>query len=332
METEWVVESPTIVDRSTLDAFVRYPYRARMVSTLGLVESSEPMEVGIAVHDCLASMTALHIEAGGLMATELANRLEGGLAAINPALSNEINAAMRATTWAWSRYMSVLPPSAIMRHDGGEGDRSGQMAFEVNGVLVTSEVDLMLATAAPEYVKVIDYKTGWGLWDEDDIESSFQFQLHAFLILANYPEVEQVGVAVWNTRVNRLTKFVRFSRENLNAYFRRVEAAVDHWKACQGMATDDLPCHPADEHCPTCPVLMQCRLAREEHKATPAELLKRLFILQQQEEVVTKLLKVHVEAGGCDVEADGLCFGANKPKSTRKPTMTLYKKGKDSDD
>jgi hypothetical protein len=332
METEWAVETPLLVDRSTLDAFVNHPYRARMAA-LGLgKEASLPLEVGCAVHDCFANLTARHIQEGGILATELASRLESELAGHTPRITPDVIAATRASIWPWARFMGGVRPDGIMRHDGGKGELSGQLAMEIDGVTVTSEVDLMLATASPEYVKVIDYKTGWGLWDEDDVEASFQFQLHALLIFSTYREVEQVGIAVWNTRVNRLTKFVRLSRENLSVYFGRVESAVIDWLEMREAEPETLPCYPSETYCPTCPVLMQCRYAREEQKATPGELVKRLFVLQQQQEAVEKVLKAHVEHSGGDVEADGLCFGSNKPKASRKPTMTLYKKGKESDD
>lgn len=332
MADDWVEDALPVVDRSTLEAFELYPYRARMVADGKAEESSLPMEVGCIVHDALAMATARHIEFGGnLTASEIQDAVLRHYDQCERFdYHTEALLATRSFLFPWARWLGGLKPGFIMRHDCGKGDRSGQMAMDFPECRVTSEVDLMLSTASPEYVRVIDYKTGWGTWDADDVEQSFQFTLHALLIFANYPEVQEVGVSVWNTRTCYQTPFVRFHRKHESSYFARVEKAVKQWAKWHKADIESVPCYPSDL-CRNCPVLLSCRIAGEFEKQSPAEMLSRLAVLNAQTAKIEDALKAHVKTTGQDVIAGEFRYGLGKPKKTR-PTMSLYQAGKESDD
>lgn len=332
VDDNWVEDALPVVDRSTLEAFELYPYRARMVADGKAKESSMPLDVGCIIHNALADATASHIEFGGnLTASELRQRVCNLLdAGDRYEFYREAATATESFLYQWSRWLGGLKPAFIMRHDGGKGDRTGQMAMDFPECRVTSEVDLMLSTASPELVRVIDYKTGWGTWDADDVEQSFQFTLHALLIFANYPKVQEVGVSVWNTRTCYQTPFVRFHRKHESSYFARVEKAVKQWAKWHKADVDSVPCYPSDL-CRNCPVLMSCRIAGEFEQQSPEGLLSRLAVLNAQAAKIEDALKAHVKTTGQDVVSGEFRYGLGKPKKTR-PTMSLYQAGKESDD
>lgn len=324
--SEWI-QQPDTVDHSTLAAFCECPSRGRMVSDGIVTECSRDLLVGQELHDCLARVTKQFIRIGATVTnTELASWLREELAHVRPDLQPSVLDAIRPTVWSWANWLWEQGRLSIMRHDGGEGQYSGQLAVNISGVLVTSELDLLLATPSPELVRIVDYKSGWSNWDEDAISNSLQFQLHAFLVMTNYEQVESVDVRVWKTRTNSLTHAVRFKRTRMDEIRARLEQAVEVWKRNRQLPLAEVDCHPKFDYCQHCPALLMCEPGQ---RCTgvfqpPEGLLSELVQLTARCDRITEILSEQVDATGQDVTVNGHAFGLGKPKANRKPTKSLY--------
>jgi len=322
----WITDVPT-VDHSTLAAFAECPHRAVHIAR-GLVEQTgKELLIGQAVHDAL-SLATRHYLSVLANPIDLAQTIREMVRHSRPDLQPEALDAIQPSLHAWAAWMyENNPRSGVMRFDGGEGDRSGQLSRETLGVVVTSEVDLLLATASPELVRIVDYKTGWTPWDEDSIERSLQFQLHAWLIWGNYPEVEDVDVQVWLTRFNRMTRRVRFSRRKEADIQARIEESVKSWLNWKDSEIGDVPKYVVADKCRTCPVLLRCDSVTDKTwTVSPEQMVDEMAKRQVQLDAMHDLLSEIVEKTGRDIVSPaGHCFGTGKPKSERKPTKALYK-------
>jgi hypothetical protein len=86
-------------------------------------------------------------------------------------------------------------------------DRSGQLAADLipadddrGAVRLTSELDLLMATASEEELDWCDWKSGWKWWTATDVRDAFQFQMHAWLIFHRFPTVSRINCRVFMTR------------------------------------------------------------------------------------------------------------------------------------
>lgn len=332
-DSSWVVAKPT-VDHSTLAAYAGCPLAAASVER-GLVQlTNRPLIVGQAVHDAFAAATKFYTEFGMMLReADLLAAVTKELHATRPDIQPDAIEAGKPSIYAWSRWMAgEINPQSIMRHDGGKDERSGQLTRESDGANVTSEVDLLLATPSPELVRIVDYKSGWTPWDEDAVYQSFQFQLHAWLVFANYPEVEAVEVSVWMTRLNKRTRWVRFERRNEDTIDARIEAAVQAWWRWKDVPLDEIPAWPIADNCKDCPVLSTCKLGKlgVGEQESPESCVDRMAYLEAEIERLQAIAAKHVETTGMDiVTAHGNAFGIEKPKREAKPRKALYRIGKE---
>lgn len=247
--TELVVDAPALLlaDRSSLERMADCPAMAQFVAGGRVITSSHPAEVGSAVHDVIGDLIREYVDSrGNIGITDWVDTGKQLLCASRPDVQQDAIAAARASLYAIGKYVTNIHPDNVLRHDGGTGDRCGQLAWDMEdmGVRVTSEVDLLHTGRAPELVTEIDWKTGRAKWDADDVEHSFQFQLHAWLILENYPDVECVSVRVWNTRLNALTYGVQFKRNDLPGKYGldyKIRAAVQNWLRYRDKPAEECP-------------------------------------------------------------------------------------------
>jgi hypothetical protein len=323
---EWVTEAP-IVDHSTLAAFSECPSRAAMVQRGIVTEHGRDLLVGQEVHDAIALATR-HYVTFGTNSFDLSGIVRDAVRRTRPDLQPECLDAVRPFVHAWSVFMfETVPRMAILRHDGGEAERCGQLAREVDGVVVTSELDLLLSTDSPQLVRVIDYKTGWTPWDEDSISRSLQFQLHSWLIFDTYPDVEAVDVQVWMTRKNGLTKRVRFERRQDAEISARIETAVERWKRFKDLPLEEIPTHVVADRCRTCPAVLLCDAGSRATgvHASPEDMVDEMVQLQARIDALQEVVGQHVELTGRDVVSPtGNAYGTWKPKTERKPTKSVY--------
>lgn len=323
----WVSDTPT-VDHSTLAAYGLCPSRAAMVQCKIIYECSRELLAGQVVHDALSEAVRHYVKFGLLTTSyKLADIVKTVLQHTRPDLQPECLDAIRPSLNAWAAWLSEeVRPSSIMRHDGGEGEHCGQLTRECEGVNVTSEVDLLLATNSPEVVRIVDYKSGWKPWTEDAIANSLQFQLHAWLVLENYPEVQSVDVQVWMTRKNLITRRVRFERRQESTITSRIAEAVKIWQRWHDKPLHEIPIFPVADKCETCPAVLFCDGSRTcgvtQH---PENMVDELTQCYARIAKLESILGEVVDARGTDIVSPlGNCYGTGKPKKDRKPVKSLY--------
>jgi hypothetical protein len=335
-----VVEEPLLADRTTIQNFDECPAKAKFIADGRVMTSSHDAEVGNAIHAAFGEVLTEYVESrGNLGVTDLVDTTVQLLCASRPDVQSDALRSARPSLWAWAKYVNGIHWQNILRYDGGDGEHSGQLAWDLEdmNVRVTSEVDFLHTGRAPELVTEIDYKTGHKLHTAADIEASFQFAMHAWLILENYPQVECVSIRVWNTRVNNLTYGVNWKRADLYQLQFRIRQSVTNWLRYRDKPAEECPTWPTVEKCLWCPAAALCpAIPADVQKLTadPDWLVETMVATQAKLDALEKIATGIVESTGRDiVTASGAAFGTQKPKANRKPTKSLYAvKGKDGDD
>jgi hypothetical protein len=338
IEDPWKIEESALplVDRSTLELYSTCPMQARLMESGKAIRESELLNVGIDSHDVLSIATAEYVGShGDYRAPTLSDVVLGLITTRRPDVTTRVHAALKPSIWAWSAFLCDMHWDNILRFDGGQGERSGQLALDLEypGVRVTSELDLLYAGPSPEILHEVDYKSGFKQWTEDEIKHSLQFQLHAVLVFEKYPDVQCLEVIVWDTRLNHRTFRVRFYRRDEPIYRGRVVQAAVTWAKHRLGEPTKVPTWPEAEKCAACPVSQHCpRCAGIE--TDPVELLRSLIVLESARANVMKQLSATVKRTGQDVVTpEGDAFGKHKPPSNRaKPNAIYSTKSNDCDE
>lgn len=317
-----------LIDRTNAENWATCPWMGKECEQgrggpVGLLAES-----GEAIHQCLSAVTQAWIDSNGAhTAADLRNDLEIEMRRVRPDLQPDVINGLKPSIWAWANFISggyqgrMIHPHNIMRFDGGEGFRSGQLAWEIPdlGVCLTSEIDLLLATASIEVVENVDYKSGHKPWWCDDVADAFQFQVHATLILHNYPDVNAVRTRVWCTRLNRVTHTVVFPRNRLHDYEVRIRSALE----ARRTHYDNPPTWPMPEKCGQCQVAARCPVATYPISAEPVDVLRDLIAVEARADALRQVLKAHVSKTKQDVRCGQVWFGKfQKPAS--QPKFSIY--------
>jgi hypothetical protein len=318
------------IDRSTLERYATCPAQARLIESGGVLNDSLLAAAGEAVHQAFGRTISVYMDEPNWPVGELAEAAFGELRGARPDIQPEAIAAGRPSVWAWAKLIASIHPNNVLRYDGGEGDRSGQLSHEVPfGALrlrPTSEIDLLLTTHSPEVVCEIDYKSGWKKYSIDTVAASFQFQMHAWLILNNYPAIQAVQVKVWNCRTNDLSYGVMFDRKRLNEWDTRIRSALGEWHRYHLTLPQNAPTWPAIEKCAICPAAALCPSAGHvgDLASDPGGFVDGMVAAAARLEAMEKLAAEHVKATGKDlVSPSGAAFGFDKPIKSRR-TKALY--------
>jgi len=318
-----IVDDIPAIDRSTLERWSECPLQASLCEqhrqSVDMIAQSGEL-VHQAFSETLKYVMAAHVD-GGLAAEEIVDYVLKELSCGRADLIMDAYDAVRPSVRAWAYFARNLTPSHIMRFDGGKGARSGQIAYDVSGVRLTCELDLLMATQSPEVVHLIDYKTGWKRWNEDTVAKSFQFRFYTLLIFENYPECQSIRVSIWNTRYNQRTYSVEFRRDDMVMIKSMIIQAIGAKNYGGNKAW------PARDKCEICPVLNRCAAADEDLKdiaANPEQALTQLVLLEQKSEAIRKSLENLVKTTGREIVVNGSAFGFAKPKRTQKPKAEIY--------
>lgn len=325
----------TVLDRSTLEVWATCPMQGRLIAD-GIGRSvGRAAIIGQELHDAIAKTVRSYVYSSGLLRrSELVDELAMNLRESRPDVQPEVIKAFRSSLWAWASFLEEIHFQNILRHDGGDGARSGQLShdYEPLGVRITSEVDLLYATAAKEVVAEVDYKTGQKYWTADAWQNSFQGAFHAVLIFSNYPDVQCVRASVWNTRTNRLTYPTEFTRERLREYDTRVQMAVTAWGRNSRLPMEQVEAFPSRDACSICNAAAACKVADRDIATEPTEQLRQLIAVEARAAELKRLLGARVDETKEDVIFNGVAYGFDKPKANRKPTKALYiTKGESTD-
>lgn len=321
-----------IVDRSTIERYTVCPAQARYLETGAVNWTHAAMASGEAVHRALGRSLTEYIDAGGEMTPmDLEADVMNELYRARPDIQPDALSAARGMAWSWSRLVGSIHPENILAYDGGSERRSGQLGWDIPdlGLRLTSELDLLYAGRAPQLLHEIDYKTGWAKHSAASVSESFQFQMHAWLVLHNYPEVEALEVRVWNTRSRRLTLGVEFDRQrDLPQINARIRSAAELYRQHAATPAEQAETWPLVDRCAACPVAARCPAAGQDAAdlaSDPGAYIDQLTALEARVSAMKKQAGAYVDASRADiVSASGNAFGREKPKTTRAVPKGLY--------
>lgn len=321
-----------VVDRSTLQNYAECPARARFIDSGAVNDSSWLASAGEEIHKSFSAGVAAYVDLASegeiMRPSMLADVVLTELRGSRPDVQPDALAAAKHTAWSFARLVCDLHPLNLLRWDGGAGEHSGQLSWDLDGlnVRVTSELDLLVATESPRVLRETDYKSGWRRWSVGDVARSFQFQLHAWLVLLNYPDVDCLEVQVWDVRRNGLTYPVEFRRRDLGEWHARIANVAGLYVRYEKTVPDEAPVWPSPEKCSTCPAAALCPASKYAGDVArdPPEFVARMFAVEAQLEAMKKLAGAYVDATGNDIQTATGCYGVGKPKTERKPTKTLY--------
>lgn len=325
IDVPWEDESTPLADRSTLEAWATCPAMARMKEQ-GMGLAGLPAASGNEVHDAISEIITDYLDCGEAMSrADLRQLLTDRIRYARPDVQPDAIQGMAA--WLVAEVIYEAPTGGIIRYDGGEGERSGQLAFDVNGVRVTGEVDLLLATMSPDVLRIVDWKSGWGAYSIERVASEFQCQVYAWLCFMNF-DVQRVDFVVVNTRKRFCTPRVSFERgrdlQNIQA---RIERSVTAMKTWQGR--DDAPAWPAPEKCRWCDVALSCKAfvpsqpAATMIRTDPALAVDALVAYERLHDLyIEELTAIRAQTGEPIVGHSGAVFDYPKP-TTRKQKPRL---------
>lgn len=321
-----------VVDRSDLEAFSECPSMAQFIRTGAVLNASAAMVSGDEAHGCLSRATRDYVDSrGALGVTDLVDTVLQDAAMSRPDVQPDVLSALsKGAVWPWAKFLTSLHYQNVLRFDGGSGDQSGQLAWDIPDlrVRVTSEVDLLHAGPAKEMLHGVDYKTGNGRWTAADVERSFQFACHSWLVLHNYPEIDCFAVRVWNTRTGGPTYAVEYRRSDLYNLDCRVRGAAEKFSRHCDTPPQECPTWPTVDKCEMCPAAALCPACGPlilDSMMHPFDVVDALVARESNVAALRKLAMAMVNETGHDIiTPTGNAFGTGKPKATRKPTMSLY--------
>lgn len=324
------VETPerVVLDRSLLEQFTVCPWQAHATMTGKVSLPNDLMNTGNEIHAAISRTIQWWIDNDGLadqfggVRGSIADWLEGELRGSRPDVQPQAIAGARASLWAFADFLSGIRPANILHFDGGEGDKSSQLAIDLGFCVVTSELDLVTATDSVEVIRVTDWKSGWKLHTASEVANAFQFQMHADLLFERYKGVQAVEVVVWDTRRNKRTYRVQFERSRREEYHSRVFQAAQTWQHYRDNPTP----WPSVEKCEGCRAALFCPAADDALKATSGEasgLLEQLIVVGQRYEQIKSALSAEVKRTKAPVVSGVNAFGPYK-KSERAPQNQLY--------
>lgn len=317
-------ETLSRVDRSTLEAYAECPLSAR------LSEGSSPtfaMISGNEVHHAISQVIMEWIDDPTMSRSEMADKIRSQLNYSRPDVQPDVVRGGSRAAWEIAGLFAPLSPLHVLRYDGGTGKRSGQLSHQLGTLplIVTCEVDLLLATASKQQVIMLDWKSGWKQWSASAVADSFQFQFYAAMVLHNYPDVLSVLTKILNTRTNTWTYEIEFTRSDLDRYMGRINTTAAEWWKHRESATENVPAWPGREKCERCRVAQMCPKGDFVYVSNPIESVREFHALKAKVAEWEAILEKHVRDTGADIETpDGLRFGFNKPKRTTKPKSALY--------
>lgn len=326
-----IIDDVLVIDRSTAERYAECPAQARLVeSGIGRTVGRAAV-VGEELHRIIGEVIRLYIGSGGdadrtALLDDLFIELRQSRADIQPHVLN----GFRASAWKFCDWLWRFNPSNILRYDGGQGERNGQMSWDfeiVKPIRFTSEVDFLCPTASPEMLEEIDFKTGWRPWTAEDVAASFQFQSHAYLVFQHYPDVAALRTKIWNTRTASLTYSALFTRNRMQEYETRILSALGDVEQYRGCEMRLVETRPTAEKCATCAAATKCPVADldvPEMVGNPGRWLDRLAAVEATADAIRKRLGMQVDLTGEDIKGTGIAFGYQKPPSKRKPPKSMY--------
>lgn len=320
---------PIYLDRSMLERYATCPFQGFAVETGLVTDNSPEADSGTAVHGVIA-------EAVGRYATDgipLREYLEQEILMVRPDVQTDACAGLRRSIWAIDKFLTSRAPQDIIAYQGGEGDRSSQLAWELlpatksrGPVMPTSEIDLLLAGGTKVELRSIDWKTGRRMWNTEDVKASFQFRMHAWLVFHKFPDLQLLHTQVWMTRLNILLPAVTFTRKMTQDFTGILLQAVEYRRQAMENGTEP-EAWPSPDKCLLCAAVHECPRATGQAFKLNENPIAFAHDTQVMKFVVDKRLadlRKYVDEREGDLRGEGIGFGLDAPKPPRKPSAKSY--------
>lgn len=332
--------APIVIDRSTLERYANCPHQGFLIDKGFVHNSSTPADIGNEAHGILSM--ALRYRVGALATPrEMREYIEAEAMASRPDIQPEVIMTLRR---AYPLAALICQHSNgedrnaddLLRFDGGDGARSGQVAADLipatessGAIRLTCELDLLLATASAEELELIDWKSGWAHWTAGDVKASFQFQFYVWVIFVNYPTVSRVGVRIFMTRDGVSTSLVTFDRDrDFYQIHRRLITAVEtYMKYRDPRRAEDVPAWANPEKCSICSAAPRCSLAHKpdaDLAVDPEGYLRQYVALDAAASQMKAALSAKVRKDKGDLIFGDVAFGTERPKAARAATCDVY--------
>lgn len=333
--------APILCGRSEIQAFAECPLRGHAVHNGLCSTSSTPADIGNEIHRILAMAVKSRSE-NGTRPYDLRELIREEAARSRP----DVQPFVVDRLWCIYKIVELIcaddetgaarHEENLERYDGGDGTHSGQISAVAiaategrAAVHITCELDLLMRTASPEQLDVIDWKSGFTHWTATAVKTSFQFQFYAVVTFINYPRVNRISVRVFMTAKGEMTSIVIFERKDFYDIHKRIMSALDVYLDYRDEPQDVVPAWPAPEKCSTCPYLLKCRVAHEptaEVARDPESTLYRLVVIEKEAATLRKILSNIVRERGADLVFPGAAFGCEKPaeKATKAKPCVVY--------
>jgi len=321
-----ILDNAPSLDGSTIDAWMGCPFAAKEYE-LGRQLLPDIVAVGSEIHEAFGDAVLLWCESiGSATYHQVKSAIVDRLLASRPDIQPMVLSAAAPAISSFVSFVMSVRPDNIIGFDGGEQiGKHGQLSCEIDGAIMTSEVDFLYYTGTfPDILSEIDYKSGWTFHDANSVYNSGQFQRHAILVFENFPSVDYLEVKVWNIRTNSRTPRVQFERRYLERYIERVRTAIQNRKHYY----DNPPTFPTTERCGMCNVAHKCPEASNPMRdiaSDPAGFIANMAAVAARLNKMEEIATAYVDAHGTIVSGD-LCFGRDAPRSTRKVPAKLYEK------
>jgi hypothetical protein len=341
-----VEKPPIILDRSTLErGGVICPQQEFWVRRKLVGTDSTDTACGDEVHKILSEACRMRNEES-VQLRDLVEYMDAAAQTSRPDVQPLAITSLKRAAWPIARLLCQhyngqdRHPDDLIAYDGGSGDRSGQLAADLipadddrAAVRLTSELDVLLATASEQELDWIDWKSGWKWWTASDVKDAFQFNFHAWLIFHRFPTVERLNCRVFMTREALATSPVTFHRDRdfWQIHKRLMTATGIYLQHIGDESPEDVPAWPTPEKCAICPAASRCSLASRpavDVATNPASALLQYVAVQAAADQLKANLTTFVRKAGQDLEAGTVAFGANKPKAQRAPMMDVYEVAK----
>ena len=327
-----------IIDRSTAERYAACPAQGLAVERKLCITASAAADSGNLVHHAISVVTCEIVEGRILKPQEARDYALDVIRRGRPDISSDAAVALAKSAYAIFSHLLYWEngdprhQADLIRYDGGIGDRSGQMGHDLNidGAVarITGEADLLLATRSPEVLELCDWKSGWAVYNEDDIWRSFQLGTwYPALVMLNYPSCNMVRVRVWNTRTSLFAPAVEFRRASfLQSAVERIRAACEtHLKYRDGeFATT--PTWPAMDKCAICNAAAICPEARgftRDVATDPVAAVKQLAAMEAAVAAMYANLEPYIDKNGPIVTDIGT-FGRDHESKPKKKPAKLY--------
>jgi hypothetical protein len=317
-----------VLDRSLLETYALCPFQAHCIEQGKVQITNTLMAAGNEIHAAISRCIQQWIDTDGMadqfggVKGAIADWLEGELRGSRPDVQPQALAGARASLWSFADFLTGIRPGNILHFDGGEEDRSSQLAINLGFCTVTSELDLVTATDSIEVLRVTDWKSGHKLLTSADAANSFQSQMHADLVFERYKGVQAVEYVFWNTRTNKPSYKVQLPRSRREEYHSRVFQAAQTWQRYH----EHPVAWPTLEKCEHCRAAFLCPAAdnlMKDATTEPGILLEQLIASERRVNVLKGALSGVVKATGAPVVSGSSAFGPHK-RSERAPANQVY--------